>query len=183
MKKIVYLFLSMLLIISSYGCKEDENIILKTHLYYYNIAIAFENQSGENLVEGIPYDESSNSILNTEYKQTISVAPEFGSKPHHYTVNEPGIWKDENGEENFFFTATMYSYVYPMVTQKLVCPYIFGDNNEHILVSYWEDLPDYKYKCTGFTLDGKEYPIVKEGVLEYKDGIGGDLYKVKIVLE
>ena len=70
-----------------------------------------------------------------------------------------------------------------MVTQKLVCPYIFGDNNEHILVSYWEDLPDYKHKCTGFTLDGKEYPIVKEGVLEYKDGIGGDLYKVKIVLE
>ena len=137
----------MLLIISSYGCKEDENIILKTHLYHYNIAIAFENQSGENLVEGIPYDESSNSILNTEYKQTISVSPdESSSKPHHYRVNEPGIWKDENGEENFFFTATMYSYVYPMVTQK-------------------------------------EYPIVKEGVLEYKDGIGGDLYKVKIVLE
>lgn len=183
MKKIILLCLSMFLV-TFYGCKEDENIILKTHLYHYNIAIAFENQSGENLVEGIPYDESSNSILNTEYKQTISVSPdESSSKPHHYRVNEPGIWKDENGEENFFFTATMYSYVYPMVTQKLVCPYIFGDNNEHILVSYWEDLPDYKYKCTGFTLDGKEYPIVKEGVLEYKDGIGGDLYKVKIVLE
>ena len=148
MKKIILLCLSMLLV-TFYGCKEEEDPILRSYYYYYNIAIAFENQSGENLVEGIPYDESSNSILNTEYKQT----------------------------------AMMYNNIYPMVTQKLVCPHIFGDNNEHVLVSYWEDLPDYKYKCTGFTLDGKEYPIVKEGVLEYKDGIGGDLYKVKIVLE
>lgn len=113
MKKIILLCLSMLLL-TFYGCKEEEDVtILKTHLYHYNIAIAFENQSGENLVEGIPYDESSNSILNTEYKQTISVTPEFGSKPHHYTVNEPGIWKDENGEENFFFTAMMYNNIYP----------------------------------------------------------------------
>mgnify|MGYP000270185337 CR=1 FL=1 len=43
--------------LTSYGCKEEDVTILKTHLYYYNIAIAFENQSGENLVEGIPYDE------------------------------------------------------------------------------------------------------------------------------
>lgn len=112
MKKIILLCLSMLLL-TFYGCKEEDVTILKTHLYYYNIAIAFENQSGENLVEGIPYDESSNSILNTEYKQTISVTPEFGSKPHHYRVNEPGIWKDENGEENFFFTAMMYNNIYP----------------------------------------------------------------------
>ena len=74
-----------MLLVTSYGCKEEDVTILKTHLYHYNIAIAFENQSGENLVVGIPYDESSNSILNTEYKQTISVTPEFGSKPHHYT--------------------------------------------------------------------------------------------------
>lgn len=67
MKKIILLCLSILLL-TSVGCKEEDVTILKTHLYYYNIAIAFENQSGENLVEGIPYDESSNSILNTEYK-------------------------------------------------------------------------------------------------------------------
>ncbi len=183
MKKIILLCLSMFLV-TFYGCKEEDVTILKTHLYYYNIAIAFENQSGENLVEGIPYDESSNSILNTEYKQTISVSPdESGFKPNLYRVNEPGIWKDENGEENFFFTAMMYNNIYPMVTQKLVCPHIFGDNNEHVLVSYWKSLSAEEYTCTRFTLDGKEYPIVKEGVLEYKDGIGGDLYKVKIVLE
>ena len=183
MKKIILLCLSMLLV-TFYGCKEEEDPILRSYYYYYNIAIAFENQSGENLVEGIPYDESSNSILNTEYKQTISVSPdESGFKPNLYRVNEPGIWKDENGEENFFFTAMMYNNIYPMVTQKLVCPHIFGDNNEHVLVSYGEDLPDYKYKCTGFTLDGKEYPIVKERVLEYTDGIVGDLYKVKLALE
>ena len=74
-------------LVTFYGCKEEEDPILRSYYYYYNIAIAFENQSGENLVVGIPYDESSNSILNTEYKQTISVTPEFGSKPHHYTVN------------------------------------------------------------------------------------------------
>ena len=77
----------------------------------------------------------------------------------------------------------MYNNIYPMVTQKLICPHIFGDNNEHVLASYWKSLSAEEYTCTGFTLDGKEYPIVKEGVLEYKDGIGGDLYKVKIVLE
>lgn len=183
MKKIILLCLSMLLL-TFYGCKEEEDPILRSYYYYYNIAIAFENQSGENLVEGIPYDESSNSILNTEYKQTISVSPdESGFKPNLYRVNEPGIWKDENGEENFFFTAMMYNNIYPMVTQKLVCPHIFGDNNEHVLVSYWKSLSAEEYTCTRFTLDGKEYPIVKEGVLKYKDGIGGDLYKVKIVLE
>lgn len=113
MKKIILLCLSILLL-TSVGCKEEDVTILKTHLYYYNIAIAFENQSGENLVEGIPYDESSNSILNTEYKQTISVSPdESGFKPNLYRVNKPGIWKDENGEENFFFTAMMYNNIYP----------------------------------------------------------------------
>ena len=45
MKKIILLCLSMLLV-TSYGCKEEDVTILKTHLYYYNIAIAFENQSG-----------------------------------------------------------------------------------------------------------------------------------------
>ena len=33
MKKIILLCLSMFLA-TFYGCKEDENIILKTHLYY-----------------------------------------------------------------------------------------------------------------------------------------------------
>lgn len=115
MKKIILLCLSILLL-TSVGCKEEDVTILKTHLYYYNIAIAFENQSGENLVEGIPYDESSNSILNTEYKQTISVSPdESGFKPNLYRVNEPGIWKDENGEENFFFTAMIFCSCQPTV--------------------------------------------------------------------
>lgn len=113
MKKIILLCLSMFLV-TFYGCKEEEDPILRSYYYYYNIAIEFENQSGENLVEGIPYDESSNSILNTEYKQTISVSPdESGFKPNLYRVNEPGIWKDENGEENFFFTAMMYNNIYP----------------------------------------------------------------------
>ena len=94
-------------------------------------------------------------LLLTSYgcKETISVSPdESGFKPNLYRVNEPGIWKDENGEENFFFTAMMYNNIYPMVTQKLVCPHIFGDNNEHVLVSYWKSLSAEEYTCTGFTL-------------------------------
>lgn len=94
-----------------YGCKEDVTI-LKTHLYHYNIAIAFENQSGENLVEGIPYDESSNSILNTNYKQTISVSPdESSSKPHHYKVTNLVYGKMKNGEENFFSRQCIAMYI------------------------------------------------------------------------
>ena len=54
MKKIILLCLSMFLV-TFYGCKEEEDPILRSYYYYYNIAIAFENQSGENLVEGIPY--------------------------------------------------------------------------------------------------------------------------------
>ena len=83
--------------------------------------------------------------------------------------------KDENGEDAILLDGMTWEHVSPIITQKLVCPYIFGDNNEHVLVSYWEELPDSKHTCTGFTFDGKEYPISK-------DNITG-IYRVKIVLE
>ena len=71
------------------------------------------------------------------------------------------------------------------IAKTLASNGIIANETQALIIGLYEDGKSMEeiQKCTGFTLDGKEYPIVKEGVLEYKDGIGGDLYKVKIVLE
>ena len=157
MKKIVYLFLSMFLV-TFYGCNKKD--VDPVH-YFYSIALIFENQSGDNLVTGIPY---------SEYKRTA-----WAENGLELLIAELKTIKDENGEDAILLDGMTWEHVSPIITQKLVCPYIFGDSNEHILVSYWEELPDYKHKCTGFTLDDKEYPISKDDMT--------GIYEVKIVLD
>ena len=166
MKKIVYLFLSMFLV-TFYGCNKKD--VDPVH-YFYSIALIFENQSGDNLVTGIPYSEKEQRIPYSEYKRTA-----WAENGLELLIAELKTIKDENGEDAILLDGMTWEHVSPIITQKLVCPYIFGDSNEHILVSYWEELPDYKHKCTGFTLDDKEYPISKDDMT--------CIYEVKIVLD
>lgn len=166
MKKIILLFLSILLV-TFYGCNKKD--VDPVH-YSYSIALTFENQSGDNLVTGIPYSEKEQRIPYSEYTRTA-----WAENGIELLTAELQTIKDENGEDAILLDGMTWEHVSPIITQKLVCPYIFGDNNEHVLVSYWEELPDSKHTCTGFTFDGKEYPISK-------DNITG-IYRVKIVLD
>lgn len=152
MKKIILLCLSMLLV-TFYGCNKKD--VDPVH-YFYSIALTFENQSGDNLVTGIPYSEKEQRIPYSEYTRTA-----WAENGIELLTAELKTIKDENGEDAILLDGMTWEHVSPIITQKLVCPYIFGDNNEHVLVSYWEELPDSKHTCQDLLSMVRNIPYLK----------------------
>jgi len=46
-----------------------------------------------------------------------------------------------------------------MLTFKLRCPYVFGDNAEHEIVTYWKPYTQILNDCYRVEFDGKEYAL------------------------
>ena len=90
MKKIILLCLSMLLV-TFYGCNKKD--VDPVH-YFYSIALTFENQSGDNLVTGIPYSEKEQRIPYSEYTRTA-----WAENGIELLTAELKTIKDENGED------------------------------------------------------------------------------------
>ena len=89
MKKIILLCLSMFLV-TFYGCNKKD--VDPVH-YFYSIALTFENQSGDNLVTGIPYSEKEQRIPYSEYTRTA-----WAENGIELLTAELKTIKDENGK-------------------------------------------------------------------------------------
>ena len=77
------------------------------------------------------------------------------------------VLRKVNGYYYLYFSEASYAgrringvYEYPMaemITFKLRCPYIFGDDTEHEIISYWKPRPSpYSPYCYHIEFDGKE---------------------------
>ena len=55
--------------------------------------------------------------------------------------------------------------VLPQIEYYLTCPTIFGDEEEHEIISYWkfEKRPEYTAVCHKVTIDGEEVPVLDRG--------------------
>jgi len=51
-----------------------------------------------------------------------------------------------------------------IITLKLRCPYVFGDDAEHEIVTYWNN-SSYNQECIRIDFDGKEYAIKHHSTL------------------
>jgi len=79
------------------------------------------------------------------------------------------IWGASNTSYNLFLSAQSSPLVEKIIF-RLTCPYIFGDNEAHDIVTWWE-LLDFVYNevvysrpsCYHIELDGKEFPV-KESI-------------------
>ena len=103
MKKIILLFLSILLV-TFYGCNKKD--VDPVH-YSYSIALTFENQSGDNLVTGIPYSEKEQRIPYSEYTRTA-----WAENGIELLTAELQTIKDENGEDAILLDGTCISHNY-----------------------------------------------------------------------
>ncbi|MDH6356317.1 hypothetical protein [Parabacteroides sp. PF5-9] len=45
------------------------------------------------------------------------------------------------------------------ITFKLTCPYLFGDDEIHHIITWWNLLGEYNTICTGVAYNGQEFPV------------------------
>lgn len=157
-----YLFLFLLpLLLASCESKEDSYPPIG-----YGYYLAFADEHGNDLIEGIgTYSDLSERRMLRE-------------KDYSYKLVKPNA-KDD-------FTAPRYIYVSSMdghsvleifdmlwdgykydkkpevLTRTLVCPYIWGDEKEHSIISYWKYDDSYgSAKLIRITVDDVEGQIVE----------------------
>ena len=139
----------------------------------YNLYLSFQDASGNDLVKEIELSESSGAVKESLYSLDIIV-----SEPCWNWDNEiynaparPGFEPDVNRPKLALSNYEGYSYLInqfglpvddcpkqEILTYKIKCPYIFGDDAVHELVTYWE-IPNERNpsaKCYRITFEGNE---------------------------
>jgi len=197
MKKKLYLGLLALLVLGSFSSCD---LIFKDHepdFAIYKLDLSFRDASGNDLVSGIGLEEwccpttipeeqaQSGTVKQELYELSIlasqSCEDELASLPgrYHYISNEPGPVLGMNKFEDYHFLTTGYSFPTQycpnekVLTYKLKCPYVFGDEAEHEFITYWE-IPKIKNnesfaKCTRVEFEGKVYmPVSPQDAYGYK---------------
>jgi hypothetical protein len=158
----------------------------------YNLALSFQDTSGNDLVKGIGLEEWMNSTFISEeqaqsgaVKYDLYVLDIILSEPCKNWDNEiynrparPGFEPDVNrlrlGMERYNngYRYLDNNFSVPLndcpeekiLTYKLKCPYVFGDEAVHEFVTYWDipktkSSPSYYYaKCYRIAFEGNEIP-------------------------
>lgn len=154
----------------------------------YNLGLSFQDASGNDLVKGIGLEEwsagtSMEDALWGSVKPDLYVLDIIVSEPcknwdnEIYNtparpgfipdVNRPklGMERDNNGDcylTNSFSLPVNDCPEEKILTYKLKCPYVFGDEAVHEFVTYW-DIPKSNYAHTSERF-AKCYRIEFEGV-------------------
>ena len=143
----------------------------ETHGYY--LALIFENSSGENLAESIElsncdYDLNGQiqwGMIDSDL-YTLEIFPKNYIDGEEFEGPDlyPAVYVKEMEVKRFETGLSFIIYFYRSkkdnnvrkLTYKLKCPHIFGDEETHELVSYW-NLTDDKYaKCYLIEFNGQE---------------------------
>lgn len=153
----------------------------------YNLGLSFQDASGKDLVKGIELEEwwptgtSMENTTNGSVKPDLYVLDIILSEPCENWDNDiynaparPGFIPDVNRPtllmkrfKNDSYLINSFSFWISscpeekILTYKLKCPYVFGDEAVHELVTYW-DIPDtkssyntYFAKCYLIEFEGK----------------------------
>ena len=151
-----YLFTGLLglIILSSFSsCRTSDH---EPDLVFYNLALSFQDASGKDLVQGIELEHESGSV-SVEQAQSGLVKSDLytlkvvtsqpcedviASKSKNYIPDSPRLGMTKyNGYSfltNDFGMDASYCPDEKVLTYKLKCPTVFGDEAEHELVTYWE---------------------------------------------
>ena len=137
----------------------------------YNLDLSFQDSSGHDLVKGIgleewccPTDMPEEQAQWGSVKRDLYVLDIIASQPCQdlITARRPGVFHDPDVDHfrlgmnklnnNYYFTIEFGLLVKncpneKMLTYKLKCPYVFGDEAVHEFVTYW-DIPKIRNKST-----------------------------------
>jgi hypothetical protein len=134
---------------------------------YYNLALGFQDASGNDLVKGIEQAEWSS---NTSYVFDILTSDVYESWDYdpYYAPTRPGVRHSKlsislRDDGRYYLENTLSTDEESKIIYMLQCPSIFGDGEAHEIVTYW-DIPqgesDRKYaKCNRIVFDGNETAI------------------------
>ncbi|MDU1890073.1 MAG: hypothetical protein E6767_05225 [Dysgonomonas sp.] len=150
MKKLILFIIISPIIFLSCGHNDDS-----WPPYIYDINLIFTDKDGNDILKDIPEGKLWNTkleILSTDGKNTPNI-----SEP------EIEVWsKDEFHEEirflNIMASSFKKSYRPNEISFNLICPEIFSDNKEHLVITKW-DFPDNSDSniWISVSVDGKEY--------------------------
>lgn len=163
MKIIKFILSSLLLALLFSGCKPNADSVPNS----YYLKLKFEDSSGRDLVKGIKYyqTDSSSTASGTSYLVDINEYVFQSSVANEPAKSELLRIEINNQYECLYTSYGTFDYVASTITQKLQCPYIFGDNKEHVIISYWYDDSKYNPACLKITCDDKEFQVTKGGQL------------------
>lgn len=161
MRNFRFLLLTALFPLIFMGCKSEEDSYPPIH-YGYNLAFVDEN--GNDLIEGMQTGLGRNG------------KPALREKDYSYKLVEPDSKDDFTGPDCIYvesrdglftlaiFDALWEGYKYdkkPEVLRRtFVCPYIFGDGEEHSIISHWKYNDGYgSVELIRVTIDGVDARI------------------------
>ena len=139
----------------------------------YNLYLSFQDIAGNDLVKEIELNDSSRFVKDALYTLDIIISePCWNWDNDIYNAPaRPGFEPDVNRPTFGLSRYNEYSYLtnqfglpiddcpkQEMLTYKIKCPYIFGDDAVHELVTYWE-IPNERNpsaKCYRITFEGNE---------------------------
>ncbi len=146
----------------------------------YGLWLSFIDAEGNDLVEGIESVEPESSINNASVapdQYTLVSSPDLnelwpweGSIPQLMGMIPVDPWGRDpypsliltpstNGYRHLFVQTTSapwYEGFLEKITYTLTCPYIFGDDLPHKIVTYWKEVNSYYSVCDRIVIDGRE---------------------------
>lgn len=166
MKKLYFCLLVVLLSMNLISCGNKEDSYPP---FIYDYYLAFVDENDKDLIEGISTSSDISGRLMLRdgtyvYKMVKPASKDGFTEPDYIYINR--IDGRHNVLEIFdmLWEAYRYDNKPEVLTRTLACPYIFGDEKEHSIVSYWK----YDDSCGGIeliriTIDGKDAHIEAEG--------------------
>lgn len=179
------LFLSIIVIslgiMLLYGCTKPK-VDPKTDNYL--LLLNLKNSDGVDILKEIPATKSDGYIVvedkdgwtggvKPELYKLYMIQPELYYEPKLPLPKNPEITLHVTKTNDNYYLIININYMprlkYYQLTFKLTCFYIFGDNEEHTIVSYWnpdglfrpnDDYP--RVECDRLTIDGIKYPVNQE---------------------
>ena len=158
-----------------YGCNKisnelDDKSALRggVTLHTYSLSLSFQDVFGNDKIKGIGYDEDPPCVNINLYQWSILQTEKVDETIFHSPMMRFEI---ENREYLYLNALSSPWYKADKLVYKLTCPYVFGDDKEHIIVSYWQYPESGERRnliCYHVELDGKKISVTNDGYLVLK---------------
>lgn len=159
MKKFVFLLLSSVLACIFTNCEKTAPPPL---MYVLNIDP--RNEVGESLCK-----ELLDDAISIEKYKSYDISPQLYKHrlvgDDLFKLDPLKILVESDGHPIIDLKFAKFGDVLPQIEYYLTCPTIFGDEEEHEIISYWkfEKRPEYTAVCHKVTIDGEEVPVLDRG--------------------
>lgn len=169
-------------IILLYGCTKD---LGDYDTDEYVLLINLKKPDGVDVLKDIPttgtscfrivddIDGWTRKITNELYCFHMTQPKEFSMTP---LLPLPVTKISDNYYLTICFTDNIRSKYYNHLAFKLTCSYIFGDDEEHTIVTYWNPNGMYmpnndspRIECNRLTIDGIQYQVNQELIPNFRD--------------